>query len=104
MGARLKMTEQGEVLAAKYAVDEIAHRELELTTSAVLVSSQGGGAVGISDEVRDELVDLGIGKPSQYRVIPLGFDLAPFLDVDGQRIFFCSTGCRDSYAAQHATH
>jgi phosphoenolpyruvate carboxylase len=53
VGARLKMTEQGEVLAAKYAVDEIAHRELELTTSAVLVSSQGGGAVGVSDEVRD---------------------------------------------------
>ena len=36
---RLKMTEQGEVLAAKYAVDEIAHRELELTSSAVLVRS-----------------------------------------------------------------
>ena len=36
---RLKMTEQGEVLAAKYAVDEIAHRELELTGSAVLVRS-----------------------------------------------------------------
>jgi phosphoenolpyruvate carboxylase len=36
---RLKMTEQGEVLAAKYAVDEIAHRELELTASAVLVST-----------------------------------------------------------------
>ena len=27
---RLKMTEQGEVLAAKYSVPEIAHRELEL--------------------------------------------------------------------------
>jgi phosphoenolpyruvate carboxylase len=34
---RLKMTEQGEVLAAKYAVDEIAHRELELTLSAALM-------------------------------------------------------------------
>jgi phosphoenolpyruvate carboxylase len=33
---RLKMTEQGEVLAAKYAVPEIAHRELELAASAVL--------------------------------------------------------------------
>ena len=36
---RLKMTEQGEVLAAKYAVDDIAYRELELATSAVLVRS-----------------------------------------------------------------
>jgi phosphoenolpyruvate carboxylase len=33
---RLKMTEQGEVLAAKYAVPEIAHRELELAASAML--------------------------------------------------------------------
>jgi phosphoenolpyruvate carboxylase len=36
--ARLKMTEQGEVLTAKYAVSEVAHRELELTTSAALVA------------------------------------------------------------------
>jgi phosphoenolpyruvate carboxylase len=38
VGARLKMTEQGEVLAAKYAVAPIAHRELELTASSTLVS------------------------------------------------------------------
>lgn len=35
---RLKMTEQGEVMAAKYAVNEIAHRELELAAGATLVS------------------------------------------------------------------
>ena len=35
---RLKMTEQGEVLTAKYAVAEIAHRELELATSATLAT------------------------------------------------------------------
>ena len=39
---RLKMTEQGEVLAAKYAVNEIAHRELELAASAVLASTLDG--------------------------------------------------------------
>ncbi|HTT92145.1 MAG TPA: glycosyltransferase [Acidimicrobiales bacterium] len=38
--------------------------------------------VAVSPEVRDELVDLGVGKPSQYRVIPLGLDLAPFLAVN----------------------
>ena len=38
VGARLKMTEQGEVLAAKYAVGPIAHRELELTASSTLAS------------------------------------------------------------------
>jgi phosphoenolpyruvate carboxylase len=42
---RLKMTEQGEVLAAKYAVREIAHRELELTLSATLVSDGEPGRV-----------------------------------------------------------
>jgi len=36
---RVKMTEQGEVLTAKYTVGEIAHRELELTTSATLLAS-----------------------------------------------------------------
>jgi phosphoenolpyruvate carboxylase len=36
---RLKVTEQGEVLSAKYSVTEIAARELELTTSAVLISA-----------------------------------------------------------------
>jgi phosphoenolpyruvate carboxylase len=35
---RLKMTEQGEVLSAKYSVTEIAHRELELTASAALAA------------------------------------------------------------------
>jgi phosphoenolpyruvate carboxylase len=37
---RLKMTEQGEVLTAKYSVPEIAHRELELATSATLATGR----------------------------------------------------------------
>jgi glycosyltransferase involved in cell wall biosynthesis len=37
--------------------------------------------VAISDEVRDSLLYRGIGKPGQWRVIPLGFDLDPFLHV-----------------------
>ena len=39
VGGRLKMTEQGEVLSAKYSVREIAQRELELVGSAVLAST-----------------------------------------------------------------
>lgn len=35
--------------------------------------------IGVSDEIRDELLDLGIGTPEQWRVIPLGFDLSGFL-------------------------
>ncbi len=40
--ARLKMTEQGEVLSAKYSVAEIAHRELELALSATLLAGSVG--------------------------------------------------------------
>ena len=39
VGGRMKMTEQGEVLSAKYSIAAIAERELELTTSAVLLST-----------------------------------------------------------------
>jgi xanthine dehydrogenase accessory factor len=28
----------------------------------------------------------------------------PFLDVDGERLYFCSGGCRDAYAARDAAH
>jgi glycosyltransferase involved in cell wall biosynthesis len=38
--------------------------------------------VAVSDEIRDELLDLGIGRPAQYRVIPLGLQLDDFLAVD----------------------
>jgi phosphoenolpyruvate carboxylase len=42
VGGRLKTTEQGEMLSAKFALPEIAHRELELTTSAALAASRPG--------------------------------------------------------------
>jgi len=38
---RIKLTEQGEVLSAKYSTPEIAHRELELVAGATLVSTVG---------------------------------------------------------------
>jgi phosphoenolpyruvate carboxylase len=38
---RLKLTEQGEVLSARYSTPEIAHRELELVAGATLVSTVG---------------------------------------------------------------
>lgn len=41
--------------------------------------------VAISEEIRDELLALRIGRPEQYRVIPLGFDLSPFFEVSEPR-------------------
>lgn len=48
VGGRLKVTEQGEVLAGKYSVTEIAHRELELTASAALMRGAGPGDARLS--------------------------------------------------------
>ncbi len=39
--------------------------------------------VTLAPETRDELVALRIGSPGQYRVIPLGLDLAPYRRVAG---------------------
>jgi phosphoenolpyruvate carboxylase len=44
VAGRVKITEQGEVLSAKYSVREIAHRELELIASAVTMSALDGVA------------------------------------------------------------
>jgi len=41
--------------------------------------------VAVSPEVRDDLVRLGVADPDRFVVIPLGFDLSPFLD-DHDRI------------------
>src|SRR5690606_2775769 len=38
---RIKLTEQGEVLSARYSTPEVAHRELELVAGATLVSTVG---------------------------------------------------------------
>ncbi|MCC6312801.1 MAG: phosphoenolpyruvate carboxylase [Thermomicrobiales bacterium] len=39
VGGRMKLTEQGEVISARYSTPQIAHRELELVIGAALVSS-----------------------------------------------------------------
>lgn len=39
--------------------------------------------IAISPEIREELLELRIGRPDQYRVIPLGFDLTSHLAVSG---------------------
>lgn len=34
--------------------------------------------IAVSQEVQDELVELGVAEPDRFEVVPLGFDLAPF--------------------------
>jgi glycosyltransferase involved in cell wall biosynthesis len=41
--------------------------------------------VAVSPLIRDELIDLGIGRPSQWRVLPLGLELEPLLNLSVDR-------------------
>jgi phosphoenolpyruvate carboxylase len=50
VAGRLKMTEQGEVMNAKYSVREIAHRELDLMTSATLMADASPGEADKADK------------------------------------------------------
>ena len=56
VAGRMKVTEQGEMLSAKFSVTEIAHRELELTTSAVLMTTLDGTIAGSPALARYEQV------------------------------------------------
>lgn len=48
-----------------------------------LLATFSDALVAISPAIRDELLNLhSIGRAGQYRVVPLGFDLAPFAAVD----------------------
>jgi glycosyltransferase involved in cell wall biosynthesis len=41
--------------------------------------------LAVSDRVRQDLLALGVGRPEQFRVVPLGLDLARFLGSDATR-------------------
>jgi phosphoenolpyruvate carboxylase len=58
VNGRLKMTEQGEVLTAKYALADIAHRELELALSATLLAGTNGGVEERYQRVLREMADV----------------------------------------------
>ena len=52
MRGRLKLTEQGEVIAARYANPQIALRHLERLANAVLLASSPGHEAAVRGGVR----------------------------------------------------
>jgi phosphoenolpyruvate carboxylase len=69
---RLKLTEQGEVVAARYANPEIARRELELLTGAVLLASTAEHDAAAAAAVEDGtpvLDDLAASAGAAYRAL-----------------------------------
>lgn len=77
--ARVVHTYHGHVLEGYFGAPAerfftAAERRLATVTDAI---------VAISPRIRDELLyDHRIGRPEQYRVIPLGFELSPFIGID----------------------
>jgi phosphoenolpyruvate carboxylase len=81
--ARLKMTEQGEVLTAKYAVPEIAHRELELAISATLETGRPGNARRRTDSVRFHslMQEMAAESERKYRAVVSDDDFVAFFEA-----------------------
>lgn len=67
---------RGYFSPAKTAVYRAIERGLAHRTDRLLT---------VTPRVRDELLALGVGRMAQYRVVPLGFDLAPLLVAERRR-------------------
>jgi len=81
---RLKITEQGEVIAARYFDQEIAHRNLEQIVHAVLLASgpPGTGSAGLPGESRSATEGVPYpGLSSVPEALPPG---SPALPVPGE--------------------
>jgi phosphoenolpyruvate carboxylase len=72
---RVKMTEQGEVIASRYATGAVAYRELELVSGAVLASEVN--VLAIPDQVRlsefeEAMAEMSATAVSAYRDLVYG--------------------------------
>jgi len=93
---RLKLTEQGEVVAARYANPEIARRELELLTGAVLLASTAehdAAAAAVLAEGTPVVDELAASARDAYRALVYddpgfaGFfrSVTPIAEISGLR-------------------
>lgn len=48
------------------------------------LAARSDALIAVSDEVRDALLDLGIGSPERFHVIPLGLELDRFLQIENR--------------------
>jgi glycosyltransferase involved in cell wall biosynthesis len=55
--------------------------QLAFTRAERWLARHTDALVAVSSEIRDQLLELGIGRPSQFVVIPVGLDLSAFLAV-----------------------
>ena len=72
---RIKLTEQGEAISARYSFPEIAHRELELVAGAVLVSAAGGLEQPAPNDLRayqDAVANMADWSARRYRALVYG--------------------------------
>ncbi|HFQ93357.1 MAG TPA: phosphoenolpyruvate carboxylase [Anaerolineae bacterium] len=68
VNGRFRLTEQGEVIAARYLNPELAHRHLEQVVHAVLLASVGDTAVApATDEWRQAMDEMAAASLTAYR-------------------------------------
>ena len=69
VGGRFRVTEQGEVLASRYAAPDLAHRHLEQVVSAVLLASAPRSAPEIPALWRGEMDSMAQRARTAYRAL-----------------------------------
>ncbi len=67
VGGKIKITEQGEIISAKYMLPQIAERNLELVTSAVILASSLPKKTATKLEWRHALDAISVASMKAYR-------------------------------------
>jgi len=102
---------RGAAVRAELEVPDELRAQLR-TPAGFPIGARTADEIAIS--ILAELVANRHAQPGRRAVVSnidpvCGMELAvtastPSLEIDGQRVFFCGAGCRDSYAERHARH